>query len=113
VFAELSTAQARSESGQSPGTSPLSAADIDEVAARIARVVARTPLQFSERLSEVLVKLSDEQIAAGMVYSSAGDQAQGFAMACRSMGIHGRGYVQAKTVTGVPCPLVEVLHDRR
>ena len=66
MFAEPSTAQARSESGQCPGTSPLSVADIDEVAAGI----ARAPLQL---------KLSDEQIATGVVYSSAG------------MGIQGRG----------------------
>jgi hypothetical protein len=63
-------------------------ADIDEVAAGM----ARAPLQS---------KLSDEQIATGVVYSSAG------------MGIHGRGYVQARTLSGVPCPVIEVLHDRR
>ena len=32
-----------------------------------------------------------------MVCSSAGNHAQGFALACRSMGIHGRVYVPAKT----------------
>ena len=82
-----------------------------------------TPLQFSERLSEatgatvylkredlqvvrsyklrgaynLLRQLSQEEIAAGVVCSSAGNHAQGFAMACRSMGIHGRVYVPAKT----------------
>jgi hypothetical protein len=54
--------------------------------------MARAPLQS---------KLSNEQIATGVVYSSAG------------MGIHGRGYVQARTLSGVPCPVIEVLHDRR
>jgi threonine dehydratase len=108
---------------QSPRTSPLSAADIDEAAQRISGVVARSPLQFSERLSEatgaavylkredlqavrsyklrgahnLLMQLSDDEIAAGVVCSSAGNHAQGFAMACRSMGIHGRVYVPGKT----------------
>src|SRR6201996_8682640 len=103
--------------------SPLTAADIDEAAQRISGVVLRSPLQFSERLSEatgasvylkredlqpvrsyklrgahnLLMQLSDEEIAAGVVCSSAGNHAQGFAMACRSMGIHGRVYVPAKT----------------
>ena len=111
------------ELSQSRRTSPLSAADIDEAAQRISGVVARTPLQFCERLSEatgatvylkredlqavrsyklrgahnLLMQLSEAEIAAGVVCSSAGNHAQGFAMACRSMGIHGRVYVPAKT----------------
>ncbi len=111
------------ELSQSPRTSPLSAADIDEAAQRISGVVARTPLQFSERLSEatgasvylkredlqsvrsyklrgahnLLMQLSDDELAAGVVCSSAGNHAQGFAMACRSMGIRGRVYVPVKT----------------
>ena len=111
------------ELSQSRRTSPLSAADIDEAAQRISGVVARSPLQYSERLSEatgasvylkredlqavrsyklrgahnLLMQLSDDEIAAGVVCSSAGNHAQGFAMACRSMGIHGRVYVPAKT----------------
>jgi threonine dehydratase len=111
------------ELSQSRRTSPLSAADIDEAAQRISGVVARTPLQFCERLSEatgatvylkredlqavrsyklrgahnLLMQLSEQEIAAGVVCSSAGNHAQGFAMACRSMGIHGRVYVPAKT----------------
>ena len=111
------------ELSQSPRTSPLSAADIDEAAQRISGVVARSPLQLSERLSEatgatvylkredlqvvrsyklrgahnLLMQLSPDEIAAGVVCSSAGNHAQGFAMACRSMGIHGRVYVPAKT----------------
>ncbi|HTX93839.1 MAG TPA: threonine ammonia-lyase [Mycobacterium sp.] len=108
---------------QSPIMSPLSAADIDSAAKRIAPVVAPTPLQFSDRLSEItgaqiylkredlqvvrsyklrgaynlLVQLSDEQLAAGVVCSSAGNHAQGFAYACRMLGVHGRIYVPAKT----------------
>jgi threonine dehydratase len=111
------------ELSQSRRTSPLSAADIDEAAQRISAVVARTPLQFCERLSEatgatvylkredlqavrsyklrgahnLLMQLSAQEIADGVVCSSAGNHAQGFAMACRSMGIHGRVYVPAKT----------------
>jgi threonine dehydratase len=111
------------ELSQGPCTTPLSAADIDEAAQRISGVVAHSPLQFSERLSEatgatiylkredlqavrsyklrgahnLLMQLSDDEIAAGVVCSSAGNHAQGFAMACRSMGIHGRVYVPAKT----------------
>jgi threonine dehydratase len=102
---------------------PVSAADIDAAAQRISDVVTRTPLQFSERLSEVvganvylkredlqavrsyklrgannlLRQLTSEEITAGVVCSSAGNHAQGFAMACRSMGIRGRVYVPAKT----------------
>jgi len=101
----------------------LSAADIDGAAQRIAPVVTPTPLQFSDRLSEItgaqvylkredlqivrsyklrgaynlLVQLSDEELAAGVVCSSAGNHAQGFAYACRTLGIPGRVYVPAKT----------------
>ena len=111
------------ELSQSTFTSPLSAADIDEAAQRIAGVVARSPLQISDRLSEatgarvylkredlqtvrsyklrgaynLLMQLSDAEIAAGVVCSSAGNHAQGFALACRSMGVHGRVYIPTKT----------------
>jgi threonine dehydratase len=111
------------ELSQSPRKSPLTAVDIDEAAARISGVVLRSPLQICERLSEatgatvylkredlqavrsyklrgahnLLMQLSVDEIAAGVVCSSAGNHAQGFAMACRSMGIRGRVYVPAKT----------------
>jgi threonine dehydratase len=104
-------------------SSPLTAADIDEAAQRISGVAERSPLQLSERLSEatgatvylkredlqavrsykirgaynLLVQLSAEEVAAGVVCSSAGNHAQGFALACRAMGIKGRVYVPAKT----------------
>jgi threonine dehydratase len=107
----------------SPRTSPLSAADIDAAAGRIAGVVVPSPLHVSDRLSAVtgatvylkredlqtvrsyklrgaynlLMQLSDEEIASGVVCSSAGNHAQGFALACRSMGIRGRVYVPVKT----------------
>ena len=45
----------------------------------------------------LLMQLTPEEKAAGVVCSSAGNHAQGFALACRSMGIHGRVYVPAKT----------------
>jgi threonine dehydratase len=113
------------ELSQSPstGNGPLSAADIDGAATRIAGVVTPTPLQLSDRLSattganvylkredlqtvrsyklrgayNLLVQLSDEELAAGVVCSSAGNHAQGFAYACRTLGIRGRVYVPAKT----------------
>ena len=115
-----------SQSPGTPGSGPLpllSAAEIDAAAKRIAGVVTPTPLQFSDRLSattgasvylkredlqvvrsyklrgayNLLVQLSDEELAAGVVCSSAGNHAQGFAYACQSLGVHGRVYVPAKT----------------
>lgn len=106
-----------------PSVSPLSAADIDSAAKRIATVVTPTPLQFSDRLSAItgaqvylkredlqivrsyklrgaynlLVQLSEAELAAGVVCSSAGNHAQGFAYACRMLEVHGRVYVPAKT----------------
>jgi threonine dehydratase len=120
VSAELSQSPSTPGSGRLPG---VSAADIDAAAKRIAGVITPTPLQFSERLSattgasvylkredlqtvrsyklrgayNLLVQLSPEEIAAGVVCSSAGNHAQGFAYACRSLGIRGRVYVPAKT----------------
>ena len=114
------------ELSQSPRigpAAPLGAADIDQAAQRISGVVAATPLQLSDRLSaltgaqvylkredlqavrsyklrgayNLLMQLTPEEVAAGVVCSSAGNHAQGFALACRSMGIHGRVYVPAKT----------------
>lgn len=111
------------ELSQNPRELPLCAADIEGAAKRIAPVVTPTPLQYSDRLSEItratvylkredlqvvrsyklrgaynlLVQLSDEELAAGVVCSSAGNHAQGFAYACRSLGVHGRVYVPAKT----------------
>jgi len=104
-------------------TGPLSAADVDAAVKRISGVVAPTPLQLSERLSaatgaavylkredlqsvrsyklrgayNLLMQLSEDERAAGVVCSSAGNHAQGFAHACRSMGIKGRVYVPTKT----------------
>lgn len=111
------------ELSQNPSASPLCAADVDGAAMRIAPVVTPTPLQLSDRLSAItgarvylkredlqvvrsykirgaynlLVQLSDEELAAGVVCSSAGNHAQGFAYACRRLGVRGRVYVPAKT----------------
>jgi len=111
------------ELSQKRKSGPLSAADIDAAAQRIADVVLRTPLEYSDRLSEVtgakvylkredlqsvrsykvrgafnlLKQLSDDELRAGVVCSSAGNHAQGFALACRSMKVHGRVYVPGKT----------------
>ncbi|MEB4211884.1 threonine ammonia-lyase [Mycobacterium sp. 94-17] len=111
------------ELSHSPSVSPLSAADIDGAAKRIAAVVTPTPLQFNDRLSAItgaqvylkredlqivrsyklrgaynlLVQLSEAELAAGVVCSSAGNHAQGFAYACRMLRVHGRVYVPAKT----------------
>ncbi len=102
---------------------PLSAADIDQAAQRIADVVQCSPLQHSDRLSAItgaevylkredlqsvrsyklrgafnlLKQLSQKELSSGVVCSSAGNHAQGFALACRSMQVHGRVYVPGKT----------------
>jgi threonine dehydratase len=120
VSAELSQSPSSEGSGPLPS---FTAADIDSAAKRIAGVVTPTPLQLSDRLSattganvylkredlqtvrsyklrgayNLLVQLSDEEVAAGVVCSSAGNHAQGFAYACRTLGIRGRVYVPGKT----------------
>jgi len=102
---------------------PLDAREIDAAAQRISDVVEATPLQYCPRLSaetgakvylkredlqvvrsfkirgayNLIVQLSEEERAAGVVCASAGNHAQGVAFACRSMGIRGRIYVPANT----------------
>ena len=111
------------ELSQKRVSGPLPAADIDAAADRIADVAIRTPLEFCDRLSEttgarvylkredlqsvrsykvrgaynLLKQLTDDELRAGVVCSSAGNHAQGFALACRSMQVHGRVYVPGKT----------------
>ena len=111
------------ELSQQRVSGPLSAADIDAAAGRISDVVLRTPLEFCDRLSaatgaqvylkredlqsvrsykvrgayNLLKQLTDDELRAGVVCSSAGNHAQGFALACRSMQVHGRVYVPGKT----------------
>lgn len=107
----------------SPSAGLVTAAEIDAAAARIGDVVIRTPLQLCDRLSaatgatvylkredlqavrsyklrgayNLLVQLTEAEIAAGVVCSSAGNHAQGFAYACRALGVRGRIYVPGKT----------------
>ena len=111
------------EPSHSRPSPPLTAADIDEAALRITDVVACTPLEHSDRLSEItgaevylkredlqsvrsyklrgaynlIMQLTPEELREGVVCSSAGNHAQGFAVACRHMQVHGRVYVPSKT----------------
>ncbi|WP_278314915.1 threonine ammonia-lyase IlvA [Lolliginicoccus levis] len=106
-------------------TSPalLTADDIDAAAARIGGVVADTPLERCDRLSEItganiwlkredlqrvrsyklrgaynlMVQLTDKERAAGVVCASAGNHAQGVALACKALGIQGRIYLPSNT----------------
>ena len=104
-------------------TAGLGAADVERAAERIAGVIARTPLERSERLSQatgtqVFLKREDLQVvrsyklrgaynlmsqltaderAAGVVCASAGNHAQGVAFACKSLGIDGTIYLPRTT----------------
>ncbi|MGY5763969.1 threonine ammonia-lyase [Brachybacterium sp. DNPG3] len=110
---------------QAPSASalPLTAEDVEAAAERLAPVLRRTPLQRSERLSEIagvpvwlkredlqsvrsyklrgaylfLASLDDAAREAGVVAASAGNHAQGVARACRDLGIRGRIYVPGTT----------------
>ena len=73
---------------------PRSTARRSTSSAKTCRRSARYKLRGAYNL---LMQLTPDEIAAGVVCSSAGNHAQGFALACRSMGIHGRVYVPAKT----------------
>ncbi len=106
-----------------PTAAALGADDIDLAAGRIANVIARTPLERCERLSQatgthVFLKREDLQVvrsyklrgaynlmsqltaaerAAGVVCASAGNHAQGVAFACQSLGIAGTIYLPRTT----------------
>ncbi len=101
----------------------VSASTVEAAAARLAGVVRPTPLSRSDRLcdrvsAEVWLKREDLQIGrsykirgaynliadldgdarqAGVVCASAGNHAQGVALACRSLGVQGRVYVPRTT----------------
>ncbi|WP_167473888.1 threonine ammonia-lyase IlvA [Nocardia arthritidis] len=101
----------------------LSADEIDAAAKRIADIIEPTPLQRSDRLSKLtgaeiylkredlgvvrsyklrgaynlVVQLTEQERAAGVVTASAGNHAQGVAFACHAMRIKGRIYVPATT----------------
>ena len=101
----------------------VSARDVDEAAQRLADVARLTAVDEIDRLSEaagvrVLVKREDQQVVrsfklrgaynrmaqlseserqAGVVCASAGNHAQGVAMACARLGIHGTIYLPSST----------------
>ncbi|MBD8507781.1 threonine ammonia-lyase IlvA [Hoyosella sp. G463] len=101
----------------------LTAGDIDAAAVRIGSVVAATPLERCDRLSEItganiwlkredlqrvrsyklrgaynlMVQLTDKERGAGVVCASAGNHAQGVALACKALGIKGRIYLPSNT----------------
>lgn len=102
---------------------PVTAHEVEAAAERLAPVLRRTPLEYSERLSAqagvpVWLKREDLQSVrsyklrgahlfldsldppsreAGVVAASAGNHAQGVAQACRALGIQGRIYVPSTT----------------
>jgi len=106
-----------------PTTLPVTAADVDAAAERLAGVALRTPLQRSQRLSErtgadiwlkredlqpvrsykirgahnLIAQLAPEQRAAGVVCASAGNHGQGVALACATLGVPAWIYVPTTT----------------
>ena len=102
---------------------PVTADDVDRARERLGALVRRTPVELSERLSELagapvwlkredlqavrsyklrgaylfLDSLDDARRAAGVVAASAGNHAQGVAYACRALGIDARIYVPTTT----------------
>ncbi|HET6153868.1 MAG TPA: threonine ammonia-lyase IlvA [Marmoricola sp.] len=107
----------------SPLPPSVSARDVEAAAARLTDVVARTPLEFSPRLTELtghqvwlkredlqgvrsykirgaynfIVQLDDAARARGVVAASAGNHAQGVAFACERLDISGRIFVPGTT----------------
>jgi threonine dehydratase len=101
----------------------VTAEDITAAGARLADVVARTPLEFSARLTEIsghqvwlkredlqrvrsykirgaynfIVQLDEQTRARGVVCASAGNHAQGVAFACDRLGTRGRIFVPGTT----------------
>jgi len=101
----------------------VSAADVDDAAARLRAVIGPTPLQLNPRLSDALgsevwvkredlqpvrsykirgaynliAQLPDTDRAAGVVCASAGNHAQGVAFACQRLGVRGRVYLPGTT----------------
>jgi threonine dehydratase len=114
-----------SQQAADSGTEPdeMDPATVDRAYIRLERVVRRTPLDRSDRLSEllgttVLLKREDLQVvrsykvrgaynlisglapaeqARGVVCASAGNHAQGVAYACRRLGIDGWVFLPAAT----------------
>lgn len=104
-------------------TASVTATDVEAAAVRLRDVVARTPLEFSPRLTEAtgyqvwlkredrqvvrsykirgaynfIVQLDEETRARGVVCASAGNHAQGVAFACDRLGTRGRIFVPGTT----------------
>ncbi len=102
---------------------PLTARDVDEARTRLGGVVRRTPVELSERLSEIagtpvwlkredlqavrsyklrgaylfIDSLDEERRRVGVVAASAGNHAQGVAYACRALGVEARIYIPSTT----------------
>lgn len=101
----------------------VTVAGIGEASARLADLINETPLQYNQRLSaetgaeiwlkredlqpvrsykirgayNLIAQLSSAERAAGVIAASAGNHGQGVAMACQSLGIHGRIFVPTTT----------------
>ncbi|GAA3690708.1 L-threonine ammonia-lyase [Yimella lutea] len=97
--------------------------DVEVARERLDEVVVRTPLQYCERWStalgatvllkredqqpvrsykirgalNVISQLSETERAAGVVAASAGNHAQGVALACADLGVHARIYLPTNT----------------
>jgi threonine dehydratase len=104
-------------------SSPVTAADVDAAARRLAGVVDPSPLHRNARLSEItgaevylkredlqpvrsykirgaynlMAQLPEQQRAAGVVCASAGNHAQGVALSCQLLGIRGTVYLPRTT----------------
>jgi len=102
---------------------PVTADDVKEAAARLSSVVSRTPLERNARLSlltgcdvwlkredlqpvrsykirgayNFIVQLDSDMRSRGVVCASAGNHAQGVAMACERLGVQGRIFVPGTT----------------
>jgi threonine dehydratase len=98
-------------------------ADVEDAAARISDEIVTTPLHVSDRLSQLtgatvhlkredlqpvrsykirgafnfILQLDEEQRRRGVVCASAGNHAQGFARACRALGVKGTIFVPKTT----------------
>ncbi|WP_218184654.1 threonine ammonia-lyase IlvA [Nigerium massiliense] len=104
-------------------TNKITAATIDDAAARVGGVVRTTPLEPNDRLSgrtgahvwlkredlqpvrsykirgayNFIAQLDDDERAAGVIAASAGNHGQGVALACAQLGIRGQIYVPGTT----------------
>lgn len=107
----------------SPTAPPVTATTIVEAVARVAEVATRTPLELNARLSQatgaqvwlkredlqpvrsykirgafnLIAQLDEESLARGVVCASAGNHAQGVALACQRLGVRARIFVPGTT----------------